>query len=239
MKEKAKKLTFKAGSKYEFIKILIIEGFFDLPVTTEKLITEVRGTFGVKMKTTEVNVYMKKFMPEFIRAIRPKGHQGNFWFLASLSKKTALKTIEASYAELVLLGEKGGVLKLFKERKLHPEVARISINLFKDGHYPQAIFEACKLLNNKVQTLSDSSDDGKSLMLSVFSPKNPKIKLNIMKSASDKNEQEGFMHIFAGVMQGVRNPKGHDIVSLKDPIRALEYLGLISLLFRRLEESPI
>ena len=101
------------------------------------------------------------------------------------------------------------------------------------------IFEACKLLNNKVQTLSDSSDDGKSLMLSVFSPKNPKIKLNIMKSASDKNEQEGFMHIFAGVMQGVRNPKGHDIVSLKDPIRALEYLGLISLLFRRLDESPI
>lgn len=239
LKEKAKKLTFGGGSKYEFIRTLIVRGFFDSPVTTEKLITEVRETFGKKIKATEVNIYMKKFMPEFIRAIRPKGHQGNFWFLASLPKEIALSIINTDYLEST--GAKGeeGNSKLFNERKLHHEVSKISSKLFIDGHYSQAIFEACKLLNKKVQLLSGSSLDGKSLMLSVFSQKNPKINLNRLQNESDDNEQEGFMHIFAGVMQGIKNPKSHDIIYLKDPIRALEYLGLISLLFRRLDEGVI
>jgi hypothetical protein len=45
------------------------------------------------------------------------------------------------------------------------------------------------------------------------------------------------MHIYAGVMQGIRNPKGHELVIQKDRVRALEYLSLISLLLRRLDES--
>jgi uncharacterized protein (TIGR02391 family) len=76
-------------------------------------------------------------------------------------------------------------------------------------------------------------------MLDVFSVNDPKLKLNPFVTQSDKDEQEGFMHIFAGVMHGIRNPKGHDIINLKDPIRALEYLSLLSLLFRRLDEVKI
>lgn len=74
-------------------------------------------------------------------------------------------------------------------------------------------------------------------MQHIFTPNNPVIQLNKLRDQSDLDEQEGFMHIFAGVMQGIRNPKGHEIISLKDPIRALEYLSLISLLFRRLDDS--
>lgn len=126
--------------------------------------------------------------------------------------------------------------RIFDERRLHKSVVLSSRKLFGDGYYSQAIFEACKFLNKKVQELSSLSLDGKNLMLNAFSVNNPKLKLNQLQNQSDKDEQEGFMHIFAGVMQGVRNPKGHEILSLKDPYRALEYLGLISLLFRRLDD---
>ncbi len=126
--------------------------------------------------------------------------------------------------------------RLFDNRKLHKSVISVSKKLFYDGHYSQAIFEACKSLNKKVQELSSLSLDGKQLMLSAFSVGNPKLKFNQLQNQSDKDEQEGFMHIFAGLMQGIRNPKGHEIVSLKDPHRALEYLGFISLLFRKLDE---
>ena len=127
-------------------------------------------------------------------------------------------------------------LKLFNERKFHNSIVFASRALFQDTHYSQAIFEACKLLNKRVQELSKSALDGKKLMLDVFSVNQPKLKFNDNVTQSDKDEQEGFMHIFAGVMHGIRNPKGHEIMNLKDPIRTLEYLSLISLLFRKLDE---
>lgn len=145
---------------------------------------------------------------------------------ASLKKKLG--------KELVLPQKKN--VKLFGERKLHDSVAFASKKLFCDSHYSPAIFEACKLLNKRIQQLAKSTTDGKALMFEVFAIGNPKLKLNKMADQSDTDEQEGFMHIFAGLMQGVRNPKAHELVNLKDPYRALEYLGLISLLFRRLDE---
>lgn len=127
-------------------------------------------------------------------------------------------------------------IKLFNDRKFHNSVIYASKNLFKDEHYSQSIFEACKLLNKRVQDISGSPLDGKKLMLDVFSVNNPKIKLNSNSTTSDKDEQEGFMHIYAGVMHGIRNPKGHDLINLKDKNKALEYLSLLSLLFKRLDE---
>jgi len=126
--------------------------------------------------------------------------------------------------------------KIFTERKFHGSIIFASNKLFRDGYYSQAIFESCKLLNKRAQELSGSTLDGKKLMLEVFSVNNPKLKFNDFSSQSDKDEQEGFMHIFAGVMHGIRNPKGHEIVNLKDSYRALEYLSIISLLFRKLDE---
>ena len=127
--------------------------------------------------------------------------------------------------------------KLFNSRKLHKSITFSCKKLFTDGHYSQAIFEACKVLNNRVQIDSKLIADGKSLMSQAFNQKFPKIKLNDNETSSDIDEQEGFMHIYMGVMQGIRNPKGHEIINLSDPYRALDYLSLISLLLRRLGEA--
>ncbi len=51
--------------------------------------------------------------------------------------------------------------------------------------------------------------DGKALMLSAFSPNSPTIRLDDLSTESGRNIQEGYMHLFAGAIQGVRNPKSH------------------------------
>lgn len=175
--------------------------------------------FIVEKTTTKDSIYFK---------VGEKGYKFPREALANLKKKLG--------REITLPKKKN--TKLFTERKLHASISFASKRLFCDGHYSQAIFEACKLLNKRVQELSGSTADGKALMFEAFnSAGEPKLKLNALSDQSDRDEQEGFMHIFAGVMHGIRNPKGHEIVDIKDPNDALEYLSLISLLFRRLDDA--
>lgn len=127
--------------------------------------------------------------------------------------------------------------KLFKSRKFHKSLIFVSKRLFIDSHYSQAIFEACKVLENSVRNKSKLNLSGTPLMQQAFSANNPILKFNSMSTQSDKDEQAGFMQIYAGVMQGIRDPKGHSILNLKDRDKTLEYLSLISLLLRRVDEA--
>jgi|SRR3989339_1368341 len=126
----------------------------------------------------------------------------------------------------------------FKMYNIHPTIAKVSKRLFDNKHYSQAIFEAFKKVNIIVKTKSGRSDlDGKALMLTVFSVNNPILKFNRLKTQSDKDEQEGFMHLFAGAIMGIRNPKGHEIVIQKDVDRTLSYLSFAGLLCHLLNET--
>ncbi len=80
---------------------------------------------------------------------------------------------------------------------------------------------------------------GKSLMGDVFNPSSPVIKLNSLLDQTERNEQEGFMHLFMGAMLGIRNPKSHDLVDQRDPYRTFEYLAFASLLARRIDEGIV
>lgn len=64
---------------------------------------------------------------------------------------------------------------------------------------------------------------------------NPIIRLNSLETQTDKDQQEGFMHLFMGAMQGIRNPKAHENISQNDPYITLELLGLASLLIRAID----
>jgi len=130
-------------------------------------------------------------------------------------------------------------LNLFNSRRFHPSIVKVSKKLFVDGSYSQSIFEACKQLIKNIQKITGLTIDGRNLMLNVFNIKSPRIKLNDMITQSDKDEQQGFMDLFTGTIQGIRNPKGHEIINLKDSYKALEYLSLLSLLFRRLDERKL
>ena len=127
----------------------------------------------------------------------------------------------------------------FEQMNFHPIISKSSQSLYESGHYNLAIFEAFKAVNNFVKNKSERSDlDGKNLMSTCFSTKSPILKLNNMNTESEINEQEGFMFLFMGAMQGIRNPLAHDEVYIQaDLAKTLEYLTFASLLIRKVEEA--
>ena len=120
---------------------------------------------------------------------------------------------------------------------LHPEVVAVASDLFTDGHYSQAVFEAFKAVEVRVRRQSGLAGSGQDLMARAFATTGGPIRVAMESGQSGDDEQEGFRFIFMGAMRGIRNPKGHELVSLKDPQRALEYLALASLLMRRLDDA--
>lgn len=120
---------------------------------------------------------------------------------------------------------------------LHEEVLGAASDLFTDGHYSQAVFEAFKALERRIKQQSGIDDSGWSLMSAAFDGDPPPIDLAVETGRSGQDEQEGLKLVFMGVSKGLRNPKGHELVRQDDPQRALEYLALVSVLFRRLDDA--
>ena len=120
---------------------------------------------------------------------------------------------------------------------LHPRIASVAVDLYHDGHFANAVYDASKALNNFVKERSGRHDiDGASLMRTVFSKNAPILAFNELSDQSDRDEQEGMMHLYQGVALGLRNPRSHEFIQ-DSPERALEYICLISMLANRLEET--
>jgi uncharacterized protein (TIGR02391 family) len=127
---------------------------------------------------------------------------------------------------------------ILESLNLHPEIKFASAKLFSDGHYASSILEAYKALDYYVRRKSGRDElSGKSLMSEVFSARNPILALNALRNESERDEQEGFMHLFMGAMVGIRNPKAHEIVQQQDPYRTIEYLAFASMLAKRVDDS--
>jgi uncharacterized protein (TIGR02391 family) len=131
----------------------------------------------------------------------------------------------------------GKTLKAYEGLELHPAIERAAGQLFRDGHYANAILDALKALNALVRLNSGVDDkDGTSLMEHVFSPKNPILKFNSLADQSDHDEQRGFMMMFSGAIAGLRNPRAHKIIN-DDPEKALEFIAFISLLAKLADKA--
>jgi uncharacterized protein (TIGR02391 family) len=76
--------------------------------------------------------------------------------------------------------------------------------------------------------------DGASLMRTVFSANSPLLCFNDLSDQTDKDEQEGMMHLFEGAVLALRNPRAHVLFD-ESPELALDYIGLLSLLAKRLD----
>lgn len=128
-------------------------------------------------------------------------------------------------------------IKAYEGLDLHPAIARACSQLYKDGHYSNAVEDAMKALQALVRLYSGIEDrDGTGLMEFVFSPKNPILKINALADQSDVDEQKGFMNLFSGAVSGLRNPRAHKIIK-DDPEMALEFIAFISLLAKFADKS--
>jgi uncharacterized protein (TIGR02391 family) len=113
-----------------------------------------------------------------------------------------------------------------------------ALGILESGEVPTT-FEAFKAVDNFIKNKTGLSTYGKDLMAKVFNEDNPLIKLNELRTKTNRDEQEGFKFLFMGAMEGIRNPNAHDEIVELDPFKTLEYLGLASLLMRKAEEGKL
>ena len=126
----------------------------------------------------------------------------------------------------------------FDELVTDGQLQQVSGALFRDRHYARAVEEAFKYLNNAVKEKSEiANQDGVGLMRSAFSVHSPALFLNAFQSPSERDEQLGYMEIFAGSMTGIRNPRAHDHQLTDDQDVALELLILANHLMRKLASA--
>lgn len=154
-------------------------------------------------------------------------------FDRGLDSKYTAKTI----AKIFQLYEQHGEAEvgsnfLYDAAQIHPAIRKVSEKLFKDGHYSNAVFEAFKQIELLVKGKADRYElYGTPLMQTVFSVNAPILALG------NKDEQEGFMYLFAGSMRGIKDKGSHNIIEENDPYIALEYLMFASLLARKIDEA--
>lgn len=127
----------------------------------------------------------------------------------------------------------------------HLRIKNVAWQQFEDGHYKEAIQNALvevvdqvKIKTNHPKNANGRDLDGDDLMNRVFGCDNqtPIIKFNSLNTSLDKAEQRGIMNLFKGIV-GVRNKKAHLNFVQGDPLKAIEYLSLASLLMRLLDEN--
>lgn len=123
---------------------------------------------------------------------------------------------------------------------IHPDITKVSKQLFNDEHYAQAVFSAFIEVNFRVKNIVKSKIgeelDGKDLMFKAFNLGDPIIQLSNCSTKTEKNIQEGYGHLFAGAIQAIRNPKAHENIKI-DENRAIHFLYLASLLIHKIDES--
>lgn len=123
---------------------------------------------------------------------------------------------------------------------VHPRICCVSKDKFTGCFYADAVESAFKEVNFRVKQLyrkhRGEERDGQDLMRKTFSPTNPLLTFESLESESGRNVQEGYMQIFAGAIQGIRNPKAHEnmIISREEAIKRLIFA---SLLMDKIDES--
>lgn len=129
-------------------------------------------------------------------------------------------------------------IRLFHMRSFQPEVIRHAREQFHFGHYFDAVDECCKAFAKYVNVKSQLEKHGSELMGSALSLKGP-LKLNSQKTETERNEQDGLMHLCIGLMKGIRNPEEHEPqqdwkIEKED---ALDILSFISYLYRKIDKT--
>ncbi|MEJ6389670.1 TIGR02391 family protein [Gymnodinialimonas ulvae] len=123
---------------------------------------------------------------------------------------------------------------VFSQTVVEEEIVLVSRDLFASGHYNVAVAEAFKAVDNYVRDKTGlSSFSGSTLMENVFSSKKPKLVWSERKSISEKNEQDGYMRLYAGAMLGIRNPTTHEFNWVESAEVALELLVFAQHLLRK------
>jgi uncharacterized protein (TIGR02391 family) len=128
----------------------------------------------------------------------------------------------------------------FQGRRIHPEVLKYCRTELLQDNYFHAVFEATKGLAQRIRDLSGVDADGAALVDRVFSIERPVLAINTLRTETERTEHKGFATLLKGCFAAVRNPLAHGPKILwEGEDDAADYLSLISLLHRKLDECVL
>jgi uncharacterized protein (TIGR02391 family) len=119
---------------------------------------------------------------------------------------------------------------------LHPMMSA-PLTLMKDGRMSEAVFEALRLDEERVRSLTASDDSGHTLMESVFGARPPQLDITATTGPVAEEEREGFRLLFIGAMLGLPDPHSTVRAAPATVDETLEYLAVASMLMRRLDRA--
>ena len=127
---------------------------------------------------------------------------------------------------------------LLERLELHETLTDDCLEMFRDGHFNEAVRKALERFEKRIQiAINGHSTIGKALMGKAFNRAHPLIPINDNRTGNDLSEQDGFTQLTMGAMAGLRNLYSHGDVDQMSAIDAIERLGFVSLLFRRLDKA--
>lgn len=120
---------------------------------------------------------------------------------------------------------------------LHPFIMHGCSQLYRDGHYAQAVEEAVKAVFQHIRNVTGLAGDGAPLAQAAFSVKNPTLAFSDLADQTKQNEQVGFMEMLCAFAKGVRHPLAHTHGRQEEVQKAFEYLVMASLFCRRIDDA--
>jgi uncharacterized protein (TIGR02391 family) len=130
---------------------------------------------------------------------------------------------------------------LLLNRGAHAEViAYCSPEMLRTDYY-DAVFEAIKGLGSRLRQLTGVDADGYRLVESTMAGSPPRLRINSLKTKTQRDEQLGVANLAKGLFSAFRNPVAHEpriewTLSDQD---ALDVLGTLSMIHRRLDSATV
>lgn len=107
--------------------------------------------------------------------------------------------------------------EIFNEDIFNIDLVGCVASKLENEEYTDALKTALIYLTEQIRDISGLHDlDGDSLVTRAFSPTNPMIKVNDLRTDSDRNEQKGTMQILQGMYSAFRNPINHSMLNISE-----------------------
>ena len=97
------------------------------------------------------------------------------------------------------------------ENEIEARVWAAVRSTYEASNYTGAITAAVQLLGDVIRNKSGIDADGQSLVGQAFGGTNPIVRLNALRTESDKDEQKGVEFLLRGIYTGIRNPRSHEV----------------------------
>ncbi len=103
------------------------------------------------------------------------------------------------------------------ETAIEPPLWDAVRNSYGNRNFSGAILDAVYYLTDLLREKADLEGDGVELVGKALGGRNPRVKLNPLRSETDWNVQRGVEQLLRGTYQAIRNPRSHERVTDTEP----------------------